>query len=68
MVASVTDRASQRPKTATGQRDFQTHSATGLRGHENTEGSRHVMATCSPRVGILLAGARQASLRRWNIE
>jgi len=31
---------------------------------ENTEGSRPVMATCSPRVGITLAESRQARLRR----
>ena len=33
-------------------------------GREKTEGSRPVMATCSPRVGITLAGARQARFRR----
>ena len=33
-------------------------------GRENTEGSRPVMATCSPRVGITLASLCQACLRR----
>ena len=34
-------------------------SARALTGRENTKGSRPVMATCSPRVGItLLAGWR----------
>ncbi len=37
-------------------------------GRENTEESRPMMATCSPRVGITLAGASQARLRRRHIE
>jgi hypothetical protein len=37
-------------------------------GRGNTKGSRPVMATCSPRVGITLAGARQARFRRRHIE
>lgn len=39
-----------------------------LRGPENTERSRPVMAPCSPRVEVTLADWRQACLRRRHIE
>ena len=39
-----------------------------LTARDNTKGSRPVMATCSPRVGIRLASLCQARLRRRNIE
>jgi|694.fasta_scaffold74033_2 hypothetical protein len=35
-----------------------------LNTHRNTKESGPVMATCSPRVGIMLAGLRQACFRR----
>jgi hypothetical protein len=38
-----------------------------LSTRENTEGSRLMMVTCSPRVGIRLASLRQARLRRRHI-
>jgi hypothetical protein len=38
-----------------------------LSSRENIEASRPVMATCSPRVGIMLAGAPQTRLRRRHI-
>jgi hypothetical protein len=44
-------------------------SATGraMTAPKNTERSRPMMATCSPRARIRLAGAYQARLRRRNI-
>jgi hypothetical protein len=35
-----------------------------LNTHRNTKESGPVMATCSPRVGIMVAGLRQACFRR----
>lgn len=79
IVASVADWPFQRLKSVASQRVFPGRAATGLRGravHPTfTEAgrkthmeSRPVMVTCSPRVGITLAGVRQARFRRRHIE
>ena len=59
-------REAQQPVTQQEERRNQT--AVDCMAMKNTEGSRPMMATCSPRVGIRLASLCQACLRRRNIE